>query len=141
MLILSQTTALAVRSSSAIWSDSKSASGRRLSNHLGTHQFQSPISSIVAGTRTSRTSVASRAMATARPRPISLTCGTPVVAKMAKTTTMMIAALVITLAERSEEHTSELQSRRDLVCRLLLEKKKDNRIVDMQLAVGDYVGA
>src|SRR5690349_23178523 len=27
-------------------------------------------------------------------------------------------------ARRSEEHTSELQSRRDLVCRLLLEKKK-----------------
>src|SRR5215471_20914487 len=27
-------------------------------------------------------------------------------------------------APRSEEHTSELQSRRDLVCRLLLEKKK-----------------
>src|SRR2546428_4152454 len=26
---------------------------------------------------------------------------------------------------RSEEHTSELQSRSDLVCRLLLEKKKD----------------
>src|SRR5438874_13394056 len=28
---------------------------------------------------------------------------------------------------RSEEHTSELQSRRDLVCRLLLEKKKKYR--------------
>src|SRR5438874_7248339 len=28
------------------------------------------------------------------------------------------------LSLRSEEHTSELQSRRDLVCRLLLEKKK-----------------
>src|SRR6266403_4484611 len=28
---------------------------------------------------------------------------------------------------RSEEHTSELQSRRDLVCRLLLEKKKNTR--------------
>src|SRR5690349_21983126 len=28
------------------------------------------------------------------------------------------------LDRRSEEHTSELQSRRDLVCRLLLEKKK-----------------
>src|SRR5699024_7072014 len=27
---------------------------------------------------------------------------------------------------RSEEHTSELQSRFDLVCRLLLEKKKQN---------------
>src|SRR2546429_1232749 len=30
---------------------------------------------------------------------------------------------------RSEEHTSELQSRLHLVCRLLLEKKKKNRIV------------
>src|SRR5204862_7150077 len=28
------------------------------------------------------------------------------------------------ISARSEEHTSELQSRRDLVCRLLLEKKK-----------------
>src|SRR3712207_7881203 len=28
--------------------------------------------------------------------------------------------------ERSEEHTSELQSRQYLVCRLLLEKKKNN---------------
>src|SRR5206468_11748423 len=28
--------------------------------------------------------------------------------------------------QRSEEHTSELQSRSDLVCRLLLEKKKNN---------------
>src|SRR5690349_22089866 len=34
---------------------------------------------------------------------------------------------------RSEEHTSELQSRRDLVCRLLLEKKKRtaNRALDL----------
>src|SRR5260221_250075 len=30
--------------------------------------------------------------------------------------------------ERSEEHTSELQSHSDLVCRLLLEKKKKIRI-------------
>src|SRR5436305_11938897 len=29
--------------------------------------------------------------------------------------------------ERSEEHTSELQSRPHLVCRLLLEKKKQHR--------------
>src|SRR5207302_8524513 len=29
---------------------------------------------------------------------------------------------------RSEEHTSELQSRENLVCRLLLEKKKNNNI-------------
>src|SRR5690349_22461192 len=32
------------------------------------------------------------------------------------------------LEMRSEEHTSELQSRRDLVCRLLLEKKKRKNI-------------
>src|SRR5438034_7052463 len=29
-------------------------------------------------------------------------------------------------SNRSEEHTSELQSHSDLVCRLLLEKKNDN---------------
>ena len=29
---------------------------------------------------------------------------------------------------RSEEHTSELQSHSDLVCRLLLEKKKTNKL-------------
>src|SRR3712207_7541844 len=33
----------------------------------------------------------------------------------------------ITRAIRSEEHTSELQSRQYLVCRLLLEKKKHER--------------
>src|SRR5690349_22675009 len=31
---------------------------------------------------------------------------------------------------RSEEHTSELQSRRDLVCRLLLEKKKKKKNIN-----------
>src|SRR5438067_13913056 len=31
----------------------------------------------------------------------------------------------VEVQHRSEEHTSELQSRFDLVCRLLLEKKKD----------------
>src|SRR5206468_6567383 len=35
----------------------------------------------------------------------------------------MLAA-AMKLEQRSEEHTSELQSRSDLVCRLLLEKKK-----------------
>src|SRR3712207_7695303 len=33
-----------------------------------------------------------------------------------------------TLVHRSEEHTSELQSRQYLVCRLLLEKKRKNTI-------------
>src|SRR5207302_11325171 len=35
--------------------------------------------------------------------------------------------LCIGQARRSEEHTSELQSRENLVCRLLLEKKKKNK--------------
>src|SRR3712207_7320047 len=33
--------------------------------------------------------------------------------------------------DRSEEHTSELQSRQYLVCRLLLEKKKNNRVTTL----------
>src|SRR2546428_7890095 len=36
---------------------------------------------------------------------------------------------------RSEEHTSELQSRSDLVCRLLLEKKKKTP----QSRIADYI--
>src|SRR2546421_7602550 len=39
--------------------------------------------------------------------------------------------------KRSEEHTSELQSRSDLVCRLLLEKKKNN--ISNRL-VSKYIG-
>src|SRR5690349_22101468 len=35
--------------------------------------------------------------------------------------------------DRSEEHTSELQSRRDLVCRLLLEKKKKTKQITTHL--------
>src|SRR5690606_40947730 len=38
----------------------------------------------------------------------------------------ILANLKVRQAIRSEEHTSELQSRENLVCRLLLEKKKQN---------------
>src|SRR5438132_4421446 len=38
-----------------------------------------------------------------------------------------IAAFALTEPDRSEEHTSELQSHSDLVCRLLLEKKKQKK--------------
>src|SRR5690349_24157652 len=41
---------------------------------------------------------------------------------------MLIGAGNAHFADRSEEHTSELRSRRDLVCRLLLENKKQNVI-------------
>src|SRR5699024_11877108 len=36
------------------------------------------------------------------------------------------------LLDRSEEHTSELQSRFDLVCRLLLEKKKKKQKIEVR---------
>src|SRR2546430_6151585 len=39
-------------------------------------------------------------------------------------------------APRSEEHTSELQSQSNLVCRLLLEKKKKNYLTILRLAEG-----
>src|SRR5438874_8182943 len=52
---------------------------------------------------------------------------------------------VLLVNGRSEEHTSELQSRRDLVCRLLLEKKKasdDRRVSGTQpLLQGHEVSA
>src|SRR5688572_31167545 len=38
--------------------------------------------------------------------------------------------------ERSEEHTSELQSQSNLVCRLLLEKKKENKHVQLPSSLG-----
>src|SRR2546421_9105203 len=41
---------------------------------------------------------------------------------------------------RSEEHTSELQSRSDLVCRLLLEKKKRGRKIDLREREDGYAG-
>src|SRR2546428_8513202 len=39
--------------------------------------------------------------------------------------------------KRSEEHTSELQSRSDLVCRLLLEKKKTDKLTNVPTTTDD----
>src|SRR5437868_10560443 len=52
----------------------------------------------------------------------------------------MHAALIITLG-RSEEHTSELQSRFDLVCRLLLEKKNTRSSPDRVCAISTTAAA
>src|SRR5436305_6560307 len=41
--------------------------------------------------------------------------------------------------ERSEEHTSELQSRPHLVCRLLLEKKKKNRNIKRKFTTANII--
>src|SRR2546430_12949413 len=45
-----------------------------------------------------------------------------------------IAHRLLRLHWRSEEHTSELQSQSNLVCRLLLEKKKKNEITHLRRA-------
>src|SRR3712207_8709124 len=44
---------------------------------------------------------------------------------------VLLALLHLLPAVRSEEHTSELQSRQYLVCRLLLEKKKNSRYLHL----------
>src|SRR5260221_2097703 len=41
------------------------------------------------------------------------------------------------LVPRSEEHTSELQSHSDLVCRLLLEKKNQNHLAGSQSEINN----
>src|SRR5436190_7625422 len=44
----------------------------------------------------------------------------------------LVGAVLRLIARRSEEHTSELQSHSDLVCRLLLEKKKEAKNYNMR---------
>src|SRR2546430_7110720 len=46
------------------------------------------------------------------------------------------------LFPRSEEHTSELQSQSNLVCRLLLEKKKHNNVIILRYpSTSNYTSA
>src|SRR5207248_8276134 len=52
-------------------------------------------------------------------------------ASSTKTATSSYSSARETMTWRSEEHTSELQSPYDLVCRLLLEKKKKGAIITM----------
>src|SRR5260370_31224175 len=47
---------------------------------------------------------------------------------IARVQALLDLALELRVQHRSEEHTSELQSHLNLVCRLLLEKKKNNAI-------------
>src|SRR5215813_943777 len=59
-----------------------------------------------------------------RPQPLHAGIYQPGVAQV-----VVLPYQVKQLLPRSEEHTSELQSRPHLVCRLLLEKKKKNNII------------
>src|SRR5260370_23732879 len=80
-----------------------------------TRQFTSSASSCVAGWRT-RTSPPTSGRGTARRASSS--------AYSSSRLSWTVGAELYALELRSEEHTSELQSHLNLVCRLLLEKKK-----------------
>src|SRR4051794_41861719 len=91
---------------------SKAARGSTRPSGFGSHQFHLPINSIVAGTRLSRTTVASRAIATARPRPSSLTDGTPAPAHTAHTAATIKAALEIVLGDAARPRGTEWRAAR-----------------------------
>src|SRR3712207_7892432 len=70
---------------------------------------------------TTRDAVSACASPASAPNSTSTAVGQPPAARSAAANTFTAAGA------RSEEHTSELQSRQYLVCRLLLEKKKKKR--------------
>src|SRR5437870_9080330 len=86
---------------------------------------------------------ATEAMLTIAPPPRCFICGITacvplkgprrLTAMIRSQSALGIAAIVWRGLGRSEEHTSELQSRGHLVCRLLLEKKKQNKNNNKQL--------
>lgn len=80
--------------------------GSRRSTPWGNHQFHLPNSSIAVGTSTSRTIVASIAIASAQPSPSSLIDGTPVNANTLNTHTTISAALVIVDALEDKPSTT-----------------------------------
>src|SRR3712207_6962067 len=79
--------------------------------------FRSPITPFV---RNSETTLRADVIARRRKASIGVRGGDP----------SEVSPTACSRAERSEEHTSELQSRQYLVCRLLLEKKKTKTIHD-----------
>src|SRR3712207_7487077 len=77
-----------------------------------------------------------RVPGTPRPRASTFTAdngATPGVVYLSSPGPVAAAARLVGSALRSEEHTSELQSRQYLVCRLLLEKKK--KLTNIALAL------
>src|SRR3712207_7430641 len=60
--------------------------------------------------------------------------GIPARRDVVRTAASALVGGAVPLAGRSEEHTSELQSRQYLVCRLLLEKKKQPTCQDRSIS-------
>src|SRR5690606_4185497 len=79
-----------------------------LSSENTTPPTRSPLSTVVQQTMAAASAATTDLKATWEPKYMAWLWSTPM------------------MTGRSEEHTSELQSRENLVCRLLLEKKKQN---------------
>src|SRR5690606_39451423 len=92
--------------------------------HLHTHSFPTRRSSDLRSSATSpaRSPSARRAISSSSSVPTTSARTGPSTGSCAASSTTWSWAS--TRSSRSEEHTSELQSRENLVCRLLLEKKK-----------------
>src|SRR5690606_39970994 len=100
-----------------------------------TEPISAPSSASTSGTGPAATpaedqrssSTAPIAAADPPPRPLysATICGMSVIATfLPEIQATAVPIAVAAMISRSEEHTSELQSRENLVCRLLLEKKK-----------------
>src|SRR2546426_1977633 len=83
----------------------------------------------VTGVQTCALPISQNASVSSHPRVLSPQSGFTQICVSSRTRAMFLSAPVISVVAgtRSEEHTSELQSPCNLVCRLLLEKKKLTR--------------
>src|SRR5260221_7142742 len=92
---------------------------------------RSPPAAASALARASRTRFASRIRANRLSRRCN-SAGSSSPRRSAPYSLSSAASVAAATSCRSEEHTSELQSHSDLVCRLLLEKKKKNKRKEKQ---------
>src|SRR3712207_7305058 len=76
-----------------------------------------------------------RSRSTPRPGAPALTTSSSGPVDLVRVSSGTVITAVNATSRRSEEHTSELQSRQYLVCRLLLEKKKIKDNTNTQLTI------
>src|SRR5437867_5818718 len=98
----------------------------RYRDHRALHSFPTRRSSDLMGISASRLPVVGNGAHLGAPELLKV-AGADVMENMLVTVANWSNEGQRELIERSEEHTSELQSPYDLVCRLLLEKKKQKR--------------
>src|SRR3712207_7313163 len=90
-----------------------------------------PRSTLFPYTTLFRSVLAGRMFAVPKPFPPEFRRDVVAIARRGEASVAQVAKDFGISESRSEEHTSELQSRQYLVCRLLLEKKKKNDAYDL----------